>query len=60
MIRKIADVMVRRLAAHAQKKQFLLKYFLQEVESMKAGAFKKVKKSKKFKMLHANLSLLKE
>ena len=60
MIRKIADVMVSRLGAHEQKKQFLLKYFMQEVESMKSGAFKKVKKSKKFKMLHANLSLLKE
>lgn len=60
MIRKIAEVMVARLSAHEQKKEFLLKYFMQEVECMKSGAFKKVKKSKKFKMLHANLSLLKE
>ena len=46
MIRKIADVMVSRLGAHEQKKQFLLKYFMQEVESMKSGALKKGKGGK--------------
>ena len=59
-IKKISAVAHGRLNAHDGKKAFLKQYFMREVECMSIGAFKKAKKSKKYKMLHANLDLLKE
>jgi hypothetical protein len=59
-IKKISSAMHTRLHTHDAKKTFLKEFFMREVERMKIGSLKKAKKQKKYKMLHANLSLLKE
>ena len=59
-IRKISAAMHSRLDSHVFRRAFLKQYFMKEVESMTNGALKKARKHKKFKMLHANLALLKE